>query len=220
MRDLYEHLRAYGLVKRDDVTRRLDGFTESELSGLLESYLEAVSKRPLVFRSPLGVTDIYPDSRAMPLPLDIIRQLAIYAGRIYVHDPLLDMVYKWKNLDFDVALVAQYPTREQRAAHFRDKLGSVVEKLLLLQPLVEPDIIHLAPTQLVQPRREPGALYKEDFYGPAEDFMDKESRRTLQDLPPQLREYCERSLSVLPAELVDGGVVVLSEGLVPRNMYN
>ena len=220
MHEIYEHLRSHGFSKTHEVEHRLEKCSGRELSNFLESYLEIAKRRPLAIRAPLGATDIYPDSRAAPLPLVTIQQLAIYARRIYVHDPLLDMVYQWQHLDFTMPLVAKYPDRSKRVAYFQAELTSTIERLLLLQPLIEAGIVHLASTELVQSRKQPGELYLDDLYGPESTRGDElGSYKTIQDLPPEIRKYCEASLMVWPAQLINGDPVLLaSEPLTPRNM--
>jgi hypothetical protein len=130
---------------RREVSPRFDKFSESKLASLVESYLDIARGRPLVIPASLGATDIYPDSRAMPLPLSIVQQLAIYVGKIYIHDPLLDLAYEWPQLDYTMPLLVKYKTRPERVAYFRRKLRSVLEELMLLEPLIEAGIVHLTP---------------------------------------------------------------------------
>jgi hypothetical protein len=220
MHDLYRHLKSYGFVRGRDVKRLLDKFSEAKLGSLLESYLDIARNRPLVRKAPWGVTDIYPDSRGSPLQLSIIRQLAIYVGKIYIHDPLLDMVYKWQRLDHTMPLFVKYQSRAERVRFFSKELASVIERLFLLEPLVEAGIVHLTPTELIHPKPEPGAMYVDDFYGPGDSLDDPLGpRKTLEDLPPQLKEYCDSSLVVWPNAFVNGELTTLtSEPLSPRNM--
>lgn len=220
MRDIYQHLKSYGLAKQGHVKRRLAKLSEAKLSKFLESYLEIADKRPLAIRAPVGATDVYPDSWATPMPLDIIRQLAIYANRIYVHDPLIELAEEWEHLDVAPPHVAiKYSSRDDRVAYYRGQLASKIEKILELQPLAESGIIHLAPTELVQPKKEPTAFLAEDVYGPEGSLVDELGlREGPPELPPRLMEYCDRYLMVSPAKFVDGELIVLdSENLSPRN---
>jgi hypothetical protein len=220
MHEIYECLSSHGFSTRHEVRQRLEQCSKREISGFLDSYLERAKKRPLAIRAPRGATDIYPDSRAGLLPLAIVQQLAIYARRIYVHDPVLDMVDEWQNLDSTMPVVAKYPEGGERVAYFRAKLAPIIESLLLLQPLAEAGIIYIAPTELARPRKRAGELYLEDLYGPESTRGDGlGSYRTIQDLPPQLGKYCEASLRVWPAQFVNGDPVLLpSQPLTPRNM--
>lgn len=217
MRDVYQHLKPYGLAKRGDVKRRLAKFSEAKLSEFLESYLEIVDKRPLAIRAPVGATDIYPDSWAMPMPLDMIRQLAIYANRIYVHDPLIEMASEWQHLDFIIPYTMRYHSRDEKVADYCARLASKIEEILELQPLAESGIIHLAPTELVQHKREPGVIYADDLYGPEGPVPGLGEEP--QELPPRFIEYCDKYLTVSSAKYVDGEPIILeSEALSPRNM--
>jgi len=220
MRDVYQHLKSYGLAKQGDVERRLGKLSEAELSNFLESYLEVANKRPLAIRAKAGATDIYPDSWAMLMPLELIRQFGIYANRIYIHDPLIEMAHEWPHLHAMVPYVIKFRRRDERIAYYRARLASRIEKILELQPFVESDIIHLAPTELVQHKREPGAMYADDLYGPegaAEDILELGEKP--QQIPPKFVEYCDNHLMVLPAKYVDDEPTILeSETLSPRDM--
>ncbi len=209
-------------MKGHDVSPRLSKFSESKLASLVESYLDIARNRPFVIPASLGATDIYPDSRATPMPLSIIKQLAIYAGKTYIHDPLLDLAYEWRQLDYTMPLLVKYKTRSERVAYFRENLRSVLEELILLEPLIEAGVVHLTPTELIRPQKEPGAMYLDDFIGPGnlrEDPLGP--RKTTEDFPPQIKEYCDRSLVVWPTAYVNGIPTVLeSEPLAPRNMIS
>jgi hypothetical protein len=220
MRDIYQHLKSYLHSKQGHVERRLAKLSEAKLSRFLESYLEIADKRPLAIRAPVGATDVYPDSWATPMPLDIIRQLAIYANRIYVHDPLIELAEEWEHLDVAPPHVAiKHSSREERIAYYRAMLASAIEKILELQPLAEAGIIHLTPTELVQFKREIGALYADDIYGPEGSLVDVLGfREGPPELPPRFIEYCDRYLMVSPAKFVDGEPRILESGtLSPQN---
>jgi len=215
LKDIYEHLRSYRLVRKNKIGNHLGTFSEAKISNFVESYLEVARKRPIAFRTKAGATDIYPDSRDT-IPLGIIKQLSIYAERIYIHDPLLDLASDWQNLDLIMPLLMKYRSHDERVAQYRERLSATIRLLLELQPLVEAGIIHLAPTELVYPGRKTGAMYADDFYGPQKDLLGP--RGSLATLPPKLRSYCQRNLAVWPAKVVNGELVVQeSEPLEPRN---
>ncbi len=220
MHDLYTHLRSHGFLKGHNVSPRLAKFSRPKLASLLESYIDLARKRPIVFRADLGATEIYPDSRGTGLPISIIRQLAIYARRIYLHDPLLNLAYEWQQLDHNMPLLVKYKTREERTEYFKRKLDTEIEELLKLEPLVEAGIIHVAPTELTLFKRDPKDLYIDDFYGSSTLMDDATGRRkTIADLSPQLKKYCEEKLVVFPAAFVNEEPTILDgEGFFPRNM--
>ena len=209
MHDLYKQFMKYGMDKPGNIYKRLQTISDNRLTSFLQEYKEASEKRPLVMQAQYGATDIFPDSRANPLPHDIIRQLAIYARRIYIHDPILWMANEWLNIDSIMYLVIESPDREDRIAKFRHQLAKEIAKLLILQPLVEAEIVHVTP-----------AIYTDDFYG-----IDKSSNDTLgehkviQDLPTAFSKYCRNYLQVKQAKYVDNEpITLLNEQLSPCNM--
>lgn len=220
MHEIYKLLLKYGLDKLESIHKRLQRIPERRLVSFLESYAEIAEKRPLVTRAPIGATDIYPDSRSLPLSLGIIRQLAVYARKIYIHDPLLVMSHKWKHLDNLIPLIVKFQDRNDRVAHFRHELADEISKLIVLQPLIDTEIIHLTPSELIQFTKEPGKIYSDDLYGTAinsNDVLGK--RKTLQDLPPEIVDYIQNHLQTHPARYIDNEPVILTtESLSPRNM--
>jgi hypothetical protein len=117
MKDIYEHLNSYGLIKPGKVHQRLSKFSENKLSKFLETYLSTAKKRRFVLSADTGAIDIYPDSFNRQLTLDIIQRLPIYANRIYMHDPLIQQVSEWQNLDFNRALTLTVSSREERVQY-------------------------------------------------------------------------------------------------------
>ncbi len=219
MNNIYDHLKSYGFGQQRGIVHRLAKTSSKRISKFLESYEELVQKHPLTIRAAIGATDIYPDSEAEPFPLALIQQLAIYANRVYVHDPLLKMVYRWKYLDLIPPLLVRYPSREERVAFFREELGYVIGRLLALRPLITAGIIHLTPSELIQSQKLPGMMYADDLYGPANTLEDTLGlRRSIQDLPPEIAKYCQQALTVLPAKYVNREATILPEPLAPRNM--
>lgn len=198
MHRIYRFLGSYGLATQDKVERRLRRFSDAKLAKFVESYLEMAGRRALAVRAPMGAVDIYPDSWADPMPTTLIKQLGIYANRIYVHDPLVKMGVEWQYVDVLIPYVMKYKTRDERVSHYRAKLASSIRKILDLQPFVESGVVHLLPTELILPRREPGALYADDLYG-TEGTLVQESKY----LPPRFNEYCDDFLRAYLADYVD-----------------
>ena len=115
MKDIYLHLQQYGLSKRGKTSHRLERISEAKISDFLNSYLQLAHRRPLAITSSPGAMSIYPDSRGGPLPDDIIRQLAIYVDRIYIHDPLIQMALEWQSLDANTDTSFSIQVREVSA---------------------------------------------------------------------------------------------------------
>jgi len=160
MQDVYEHLAAYGLDSTGDVHSRLGKLSDSRLVSFLEEYMELARKRALAIRASRTATDIYPDSHGGTIPLNLIRQLAIYANRIYVHDPLIGHHEEWGYVESPPPdVLFECPERDQRVDLYRRRLASTIYGILLLKPLVESGVIHLVPRELVEPKREVWALY-------------------------------------------------------------
>jgi hypothetical protein len=220
MFDLYRQLLKYGIDKPENVHRRIKKLSDHRLSTFLQEYEEIAKSHPLVMPGQLGATSIFPDSRADPLPQNVIRQLAIYARRIYIHDPILTMVQKWQYLDSTVPLIIQSPDRKDRTAQFRDELADEIAKLMSLRPLVDAGIVHITPSELIQFTKAPNALYTNDFYG-----IDKASNDalgghgTIQDFSPEIEKYCLENLQIMPAKYVDNEPRILfDKQLSPCNM--
>jgi hypothetical protein len=214
MQDIYRFLASYGLAREEKIEHRLRRFSEVKLSRFAESYLGMANERPLAVRAPAGAVDIYPDSWATPMPTALIKQLGIYANRIYVHDPLLKTAVEWGYLDFMPQYVIKHRTRDDRVAHFRARLASRIKTLLHLRPFVESGIVHLVPTELIQPRREPSALYADDLYGPEGPLLQESPQ-----LPPEFLRYCDQHLEVCPAAYVDDEPVITgAQVTAPRRM--
>ena len=205
---LYDYLRQFGILKkslgrkrREHVVHQLAKFKSTRLSQFLEGYAGIAEKHPLVFGSTSGATDVYPDSWAGGLPLDTIKQLALYANRIYVHDPLLERVHDFWNLDLNFGEVIRYPNRQDREAAFRRRLATTIGLLMQLKPLVDAGIVHLSPTQVLTKEREPGAVYASDLYG-----VDGAYGQKPPELPPEVSRYAKEHLLVRPVDFINGVV--------------
>jgi hypothetical protein len=81
---------------------------------------------------------------------------------------------------------------------------------------------HLTPAELIRPQKVPGAMYINDLIGPGnlrEEPLGP--RKTIEDLPQQIKEFCDRSLVVWPTDYVDGVPTIMrSVPLSPRNMIS
>jgi len=218
MREIYEHFAKYGIVKKELVDKRLAQLSDEKLTELLQSYLEMARKRPLVYRAKPSALDIYPDSWSAPLPLPIIKQLAIYAGRIYIHDPIIPLALDWPAMDFIHPYTIQYPSHAEKAEYFRTTLAETIKELMDLLPLVEARVVHVVPTDLVIPRKDPRAAYADDLYGPQGSFPRLTGEEE-QEIPPSLKIFFDDRIRVLPATYINKEQTILwNQQLSPRNM--
>lgn len=220
MKEIYQHLRSYGLTRQGRVYQRLTKFSEHRVSEFLEIYLDIAQNRRFVLAAEAGATDIYPDSAELQMPLDIIRRLSLYANRIYVHDPLIPMAFGWRNLDFTPYLTIKFPAHDDRVQCFLARLASEVESLLEIRPLVDAGIIHFSPSELLQYSKDPQALYADDIYGPKGSLMNVlEPAKGQPELPPMVLEYCNHNLITFPASYVnDEPTMHTAEISSPRDM--
>lgn len=217
---LYQHLGHYGLSKREHVLPRLIKMPTATIDAFLGTYIERARNWQGMRRAQDGVIDIYPDSWASRLPNAIIQQLALYADRIYLHDPLLDLAYRWRTLAFDWEFVLRHPSLEDRVTEFRVLLAATIENLVLLRPLVQLGVTVLLPSRLTQQIRRLDQIYADEIYGPQGSAAAVAGGpQPAAELPAPLLQYCEVHLRVLPAELARGRPVLLSDvPIAPRRM--
>lgn len=192
---IHEFFDAYGLTPKKPMLQMLMGWSDRRLALFVEAYIELASKRELNFRASAGATDIYPDSWDETLPLEIVKQLAIYANRIYLHDTLLPLARRWQSLDFEVPLMMQYPSHEQRANYYRRLLATELKRMVELRPLVEAQIVHFTPTALIQSYQDAKDMYATRLFG----SKSTDVAILQQPLPSQaVMDYCRDHLKVVP----------------------
>jgi len=217
--DMYEHLAAYGFDTVEQVPQRLAHLPESDLTQFLMMYRKQAEERVLAFQADAGNIDIYPDSWDEGFPLEAVKQLAIYAHRIYLHDPLLKLVPNWQDLDFDFTELVRRSSREERVAGYYSEVMQAIQQLLLLRPLVEAGIVHFTPTALIQPRRSPRDMYLDNFYGSEGSGEKLAGLEQPLELPPAFRSYIHEHFKVMPARYVDRKPVLMPDTpLTPRRM--
>ncbi|MFH1920081.1 MAG: hypothetical protein ABIP48_09380 [Planctomycetota bacterium] len=190
------------------VKDRVKDWRDEDFERFFAEYVKAVREQDLVRFADRGSTDVFPDSVSGRLPIAVIRQLCIYVNRIYIHDPLVDLSDKFASLDTHFERIIRTPKREDRLVEFRNEFAAVVEQFLELRPLVALGVVHVAPTQLVQARREPGALYASDLYGPTGQLVEGGISRPVMELPPGLADYVNANIRISPAEFKDGRVLI------------
>lgn len=218
MQKIYDFLRSYDLAKPNRVQRHLDGFSESRIGILLNAYKELANNRDFVVPAQTGAIDIYPDSWQTSDSSHLIRQLAIYANRIYLHDPLIAMVNEWESLDLSIPYQLHFKTHEEKVTHFKVLLSRKIEGILQLRPLVECGIIYITPTDLAFPRKTPLTLYADDIYGPNGSALELIGKKK-PSLSPALAEYCVDHLLLRPAVVTNGEPQILAEEITePRRM--
>lgn len=212
MKDLYEHLRSFGLYKKRDIARRLHKFPRKKIDQFFNVYLESVQNRAFQVAEP-WVTDIYPDSWRGNYSISLIRQLALYANRIYIHDPLGVMYLDWLALDINPANIVLYKSEEDRLRLYASQLAKVIEILLEIEPLVKAGIVHIPPTEFFHNPRHPGMIYADDMYGvdpiPLQEVEEDNNEAFL-----IAQDYLTNNIIAHPAKYIDNQLVVLEEPLI------
>ncbi|MEO8611589.1 MAG: hypothetical protein ABI690_27065 [Chloroflexota bacterium] len=164
MTNLYEYLDSFGLTKAGKISKVLRKFSDEKLAQFVMSYLDIAAKHPLALKAQPGATDIFPDSMSDPMAMKLIQQLSIYANRIYLHDRLVKLGQFWNELDAPQYIV-KFPAKSERLDYYRSILGSEIEEMLKLRPLVDAGIVFLTPADIHVPRKDSLGLYIDNFYG-------------------------------------------------------
>lgn len=216
---ILEILESFGLSS-NQVKNRIKDWKEDNFERFFTDYIDSVRTQELVQLADRGSTDVFPDSIGGRLPITMIRQLCIYVNRIYIHDPILDLCEQFNSLDSHFEQIIRTPDRDDRFTNFRLRFEAIVEQFLELQPLITLGIVSVVPTQLVQIKREPGAFYDSDLYGPTGNFSEGSITPPVMELPPGLADYINSSIRISPASFKDGELLIhQSEGLEkPRRM--
>jgi hypothetical protein len=216
---IYDHFSAYGLAQRGTVAKRLAQFAPDELAQFLAIYKRQAELRWLATRALVGDTDIYPDSWDTAMDLDVIKQLAIYANRVYLHDRLLELACGWPGREYELSSLLQFSSSQERERHALLEVAEAIEEMLTLRPLVEAEIVYFTPTYLIQDHRDPRDVYLDNFYGDegsAEALFGQEKPF---ELPPAFRAYMREHFHVVPASRENGRhMLSTSRVLAPRRM--
>ena len=139
----------------DDCHRSREKVGRQGIDRFFEDYLTVCRDQRLIEVADRGSTDVFPDSVAGRLPLSVIRQLCVYANRIYIHDPVIELADHFGTLDTHFERIMRTPNRAERLADFRSEFAETLEQLLELRPLIALGVVHVAPSQLLQRKREP-----------------------------------------------------------------
>lgn len=220
MEAVYDYLGRYGFASPRGVERAARRLWQNEIDKFFEGYQAVASRTQLRTRTYAGAIDIFPDSWGEPIPVPLVRQLALYADIIYAHDPILDCSYEWKGLNVNPTYVIPYPDPVQRKEIFLASLVDTIKTMMVLKPLALAGIVQFVPSQLIGPAKEPGALYATSLYGPEMTGWDLVgSAHPAQRLPDEIIKYAEARLQVFPVKIVDGKQKILrGETLTPGRM--
>lgn len=206
MNSIYRFLETYGLGDSRKLRDRIAGLSEKKIDSFFNRYLEAARLRSFVAASGGSFCDVFPESGHHQLSRSAILQLALYVNRIYVHDPILELFREWRDRHVHPQLVLMFKTPESRLEHFRERLEDTIAYLLYLQPLVELEVIYVAPTALVQPIRETHDIYLDDFFDLNGSVLDAEIPESIV-IHPAVEDYCNASLQIFPARLGRDGIL-------------
>lgn len=218
MHFLYHYLHAQGFVKRDLVGPRVAHCTNAQLDRFFEGYVEQSTKQSVAYETEIGATDIYPDSQEGLIPLPIIKQLAVYAHHIYIHDPLLELAMEWNTRASAPTTLLHFGSTVKAEAFYRAQLVEHLQHLLLIEPLVKARVVRIIPTFFARPYRDPSQMYLDDFYGVEGSAMTMLGEPLPSELPVSLRTYCREHVHVVPVRYNADRKPILypSENLVPR----
>ena len=131
------------------VTDRVKKWGDKEFDRFFEDYLTVCRDQRLIEVADRGSTDVFPDSVAGRLPLSVIRQLCVYANRIYIHDPVIELAEHFGTLDTHFERIMRTPNRAERLADFRSEFAETLEQLLELRPLIALGVVHVATLAVV-----------------------------------------------------------------------
>lgn len=197
MKELFDFLEENGLGG-DRGLRRAESLTRETLAKLFAAYRALALKRPLMHIAELGEIDLFPDTWSEPLRVRSVLQLALYANRISLQDPLLDAEFEFQALDIRPQAVHLAPDPEVRLAAFRAEFISVLRMLNDLRPLIEAGVVHLVSSQLLGSKPGPGAMLADDLYGPTGSGAELLGTSPL-SIPDAVAKYCDEKVLVRPA---------------------
>lgn len=219
MDNLFALLDSFGLTDPATLGGRLKDWGDEEFRKFFDTYAESARSQPLIVRSGLGSTEVFPDSATGAVPLALIRQLCVYVSRFYIHDPILSLGDEHLTLHSNFERVAKTNSKERRIDEFRGEFARTISSLLPIRPLVEAGVVHVSPTSLLRERPEPGAIYATDMYGPGGRLhAGGEIRSATLELPASLSGYVNDHLVVLPVRFERGRpIVIVNEELKPTN---
>jgi hypothetical protein len=152
MREIYKFLAQYNLDKTDKVQSELMKMSSRRIERFTQRYINLAKRRLLPAKSQMGMTDIYPDSSGVRIPVELIEQFSIYARKIYIHDPLLQLSVEWNEGGFRSPYM--YMNSQEKLNTFKRSIHNSIQYLLYLRPLVEADIVFLTTMAVSAPNIE------------------------------------------------------------------
>jgi hypothetical protein len=187
----FEFLASRGFEKSEHVRNEISSWKTRDCRSFLEEYCLMSAARTLPDPAAPGSLSVLPDS-CSSVDGPLLRQLALYLDRIYLHDPIPVLLY-----DELAARFAVPPSRTQKAAQDRRvRLAEILERVLELAPLAHAGVASLQPTMLAELADPPGALHGDDFFSPD----GAPGRDPLEDQPHRdaLAKYAAENVLVRP----------------------
>jgi hypothetical protein len=205
MKSIIENLQSFGLTNPETLQTRISGWGANEFDKFFESHFKSLQGQHFVTPSPLGNIDVYPDSACGQLPIPLVKQLALYANRVYLHDPILTAHESYSSLNFNAGLILKHKDPLERLGHWKEGFLRIIRQLNELLPLVEVGVVHLSPSQLLRTRRDPRGLYADNLYGLDGQFGSNESSELT--YPPAIVDYVNKRLHVYNCSISSNGQV-------------
>ena len=221
MKDLYNHLEEYGLIRRGQLAKALSSLSEAQLTRFFTEYREKAKRHTPRDGAPAGVMDLYPDSWEEAFPLKTIKQLALYINTLYIHDPFLASADDFDGLHANFHSVIRHAKTRDRLNAFRAEFLKTLTFVLALRPLAQAGIVRIIPTGLLHDKREPGAVYVQDMYGPQGQLQSDGSLKVPQlVLPPAFAEYVRNHVRLHDAHYQNGQLYIsATDGVSMGNAF-
>jgi hypothetical protein len=218
MSELFDILRSFSLHRPDVVYHRLMNMPDYTLSRMIDKYIQVAMRRPLAYQPKSSTTNIYPDSFRSDISMDIIKQLSLYANKIYVHDSFLESAMDWQNWDsLRMSLSNPSASEVDLKLKFKKILAQNIIKTIELEPLVNAGIVYMTPASSVYGYKNRSGLYSDDFFQSEGNMDDVSSnRKPFDGFSEAFKQYFVDHIKVLPAKFVDRKIVLDEGDLTPR----
>ena len=210
-----ELLDEFGILPRK-VLSRVKGWTDSEFGKFFLAYRKSRLEEPMVSAGEAGSTDIFPDSVSGNIPIPLIKKLGLYANRIHIHDPVIDLELQFRLKDTHFENLVRHASADDRLQNFKDLFADRIERFLWLRPLIDSGIVIVVPSQLMLPSREAGEIYQDDFYGPKGQLDGEEIKQPILELPEGLAQYVNDNLKITNASIGKSGTRIFDGELKPQ----
>ena len=209
-----EILDEFGITPRK-VMSRIGEWTDSEFVNFFAAYRKSRLEEPMVTASEAGSTDIFPDSVSGNIPIRLIKKLGLYANRIHIHDPIIELDLEFQLKDTHFENLIRHASADDRLQEFRAQFADRVERFLWLRPLIDSAIVIVVPSQLMLPSREAGEIYQNDFYGPKGQLDNGEIKKPSLELPEGLAKFVNDNLKITNASIGKNGTQYFDGELRP-----